>query len=1016
MAKASPLQTEGDAQEGAVLDRIYNDPTTTHALDLFERFSKRELAGEGLRAYLDTLPADSAPERTKLEGLLSGAESTVQIDLSTRSNQLVWAAGLYNLRITMPENRIRTSPLWRAACNHPILASTLQTASRALELAPTISNFTISYGLPGSGFYCDPTNKHINIDPAAVLNIGIEKLPETGQHVAVAISSMLHEVFHAIYTTRFTDRMIELEKREKELLQASEGRKLTPDEFKELTRVRKEFQLRLDIMNPAEDNPANSFASNQDLPYDLPRYSNIKHVLYNGTGQHIWMAERGEIPELPDTASDAEKANRHLQLLRQAIATSFYATNGLFDRGDVETWKRLGIDPDAIKAADTDVAQSAADHFLNIGKSDFDRLLDLNVGASGMSGQQPQIRDRQLLRSIFARSIETYADRRCRIVDEIWDKYAAQYADVILDAAEQEAQNRMDQKQQQNDQNGQQQDGQQQGSEQGNSPDNQQNDGQGQGQEQGNGQSGQGQPDASQSGNGQGSPSQEQNSDDASPSQGNGSGQENSEESPSQNQDQPQDGNSGGGSQENKAGEEGQSNSSGSNGQEQNAESDNSQSSNTVDVEGVGEMELDGSDGEGKPLPSTPEEARQQQREAAETEIDPEDAQTVRDLAREAKRQERQASPANNNDQGGQGQDNDSDPSSKDPKDDLNMGSDDAQGGRNRGVDLENLARNANWQDWKLETGKLEPVICRVAEDFNYIRDHQKQKERSMSKRRETLPRGNNLRERLDMPAHMRLAVKRATGQRIEEPDLRRWKMDEVKMTPTSVELWILTDGSESMTWDHRGRPIDAAVQSMAILYEAGRRADFEVFAGMWGDESLRLLAEPGDRDREIGKNFQAAKKGIDSGTQLSPSFHQAIQRSAKQETDMDGQMKRFAGMTHFLILSDGELNHDDIDPFVKMVTKLFKHGPSVSVDIAVLGQDTGSEMESVVSQVKRGNPAAVIDLIRAREAKEIPVLLAQKIKRRFERAPQDLRAVPDTEKREAFTRVDRAIMSANLG
>ena len=72
--------------------------------------------------------------------------------------------------------------------------------------------------------------------------------------------------------------------------------------------------------------------------------------------------------------------------------------------------------------------------------------------------------------------------------------------------------------------------------------------------------------------------------------------------------------------------------------------------------------------------------------------------------------------------------------------------------------------------------------------------------------------------------------------------------------------------------------------------------------------------------------------------------------------------------------------------------------------------------MSHVVSQVKRENPAAVIDLIRAQEAKDIPVLLAQKIKRRFERAPQDLRAVPDAEKREAFTRVDRAIMSANLG
>jgi hypothetical protein len=746
----------------------------------------------------------------------------------------------------------------------------------------------------------------------------------------------------------------------------------------------------------------------REMPHDFGASLNVCNVVLQGTG-HILKTP----PEAPDASDKVAQAQKAFSDLNKAIALSFYATNGLFDRRDVETWKRLGVDPDAIKAADTSTTQSAADHFLNTGKSDFERLLDLNVGANGMAGQQPQIRDRQLLRRIFARSIETYADRRCRIVDEIWDKYAAQYADIILDAAEQDAQNRMDQKQQQNDQNGQQQDGQQQGDGQSNAQDNQQNDGQ----EQGSGQSGQGQPDASQSGNGQSSPSQEQNGDDASPSQGGESDQENSGGSSAQNQDQQQDGNGSGSGQDNEAGGNDQSpNNSGGSGQDQDSDAENGASSNTVDVEGVGEMDLDGDDGEGKPLPSSPEEARQQQRESAEEEVDPQDAQTVRDLAREAKRQERQANPANNNDQGDQGQNNGSDPSSKDPKDDLNMGSDDAQGGRNRGVDLEDLARNANWQDWKPETGKLEPVIRRVAEDFNYIRDRQKQKERSMSKRRETLPRGNNLRERLDMPAHMRLAVKRATGQRIEEPDLRRWKMDEVKMTPTSVELWILTDGSQSMTWDRRGRPIDAAVQSMAILYEAGRRSDFEVFAGMWGDESLRLLAEPGDRDREIGKNFQAAKNGIDSGTQLSPSFHQAIQRSAKQETDMDGQMKRFAGMTHFLILSDGELNHDDIDPFVKMVTKLFKHGPSVSVDIAVLGQDTGSEMESVVSQVKRENPAAVIDLIRAQEAKDVPVLLAQKIKRRFERAPQDLRAVPDAEKREAFTRVDRAIMSANLG
>jgi hypothetical protein len=98
------------------------------------------------------------------------------------------------------------------------------------------------------------------------------------------------------------------------------------------------------------------------------------------------------------------------------------------------------------------------------------------------------------------------------------------------------------------------------------------------------------------------------------------------------------------------------------------------------------------------------------------------------------------------------------------------------------------------------------------------------------------------------------------------------------------------------------------------------------------------------------------------------------------------------------------------------MLKKLFRHGPSVSIDIAVLGEDTGSEMNTVVNQVKRDNPAAAIDIIRASSAKEIPVLLSQKIKRRIERSAQDIRAIPDAEKREAFTRVHRAIRSADLG
>ena len=75
-------------------------------------------------------------------------------------------------------------------------------------------------------------------------------------------------------------------------------------------------------------------------------------------------------------------------------------------------------------------------------------------GQSGMSAQQPPFVT-DSFKKHFARSIETYTDRRCRIIDEIWDKYATPHAEILINAAEEDAQNRMDQKKQQNDQNGQ---------------------------------------------------------------------------------------------------------------------------------------------------------------------------------------------------------------------------------------------------------------------------------------------------------------------------------------------------------------------------------------------------------------------------------------------------------------------------------------------------------------------------------------------------------------------------------
>ena len=132
------------------LDRIYSDPGTGHALDLFERFAKRSLNEAGLSDFLNGLPADAAPERAKLEQLMAG--NNVDADLSTRSGQLVWAAGLDYLVQNLPPGAIRNHRIWSVVCSNPVIKETLQTAARAIELSPVNKNATIGFGTPGSGF------------------------------------------------------------------------------------------------------------------------------------------------------------------------------------------------------------------------------------------------------------------------------------------------------------------------------------------------------------------------------------------------------------------------------------------------------------------------------------------------------------------------------------------------------------------------------------------------------------------------------------------------------------------------------------------------------------------------------------------------------------------------------------------------------------------------------------------------------------------------------------------------
>ncbi len=724
---------------------------------------------------------------------------------------------------------------------------------------------------------------------------------------------------------------------------ASKERKLTRDEFKELTRVRKEFQLRMNVFNAAEDNCVNQYAANygQEFPHDFGASLNVCNILLQGSGAYMRAAQAGKLPPGAEAVADPQqreiaKAQEDLAKLNQAIALSFYTTNGLFDRDDVETWKRLGVNPDDIDAIDTSALHTAADHFLTTGKRDFERLLDLNVGIGGMSQQQPVSRDRWLLRSVFARSIDSYADRRCQIVDEIWDKYAAPHAKILIDAAEENAENKMNQKQDGQQQEGQGQDGQSEGQ------------GQGQGKDQ--------------------------------------------DQNPQQS--------SGGGSSQSQGGEE--------------------SGGGSVEVEGVGKMDIDGN-----PLPSTPEEARKQGRKGAENDVKPEDAQSVRDLAKDAKQgdtkpqQGRKNEPTNNNgkdDKGGQDEIN-SDGTPTDGLDGLPEGLNGRSGeySRRQHVDLAALAQGS-WTEFRKRINELEPVIGRVAEDLKVVREQQKQPVRAIVPQREKIPRGGDIRQRLDMRAHMNFAIKRATGQKIEEPDMRRWKMDHVSKEPTTVELWILGDGSSStrQRLSHGVRRIDSCLQTMAILHEGGKRANLDVYAGIWENHHVRMLSEPTFTEEQIGRNFDSVRLSGGVGTIYNTPLPQIIDRLSKQRTNAQGQPHRFGGMTHFLIVLDGTKNDLEIQETANMLLTLFRVGPAVSVDIAYLGGHQNCELKDIVRRVKEKKPRASIDILEANDARDAPLLLVKQIKQRMERASHQ--AVPDSQKRAAFAEAHRAMIKASLG
>jgi len=320
-------------------------------------------------------------------------------------------------------------------------------------------------------------------------------------------------------------------------------------------------------------------------------------------------------------------------------------------------------------------------------------------------------------------------------------------------------------------------------------------------------------------------------------------------------------------------------------------------------------------------------------------------------------------------------------------------------------VTLVDLARKS-WLDLPARVKELDRWTAPIIEDLVYAREHQIQLNPHLSRNRSLFPEGGDPFERLDWDAYLRLREKLATRQPIEPADFEVWREDELIAEPTAVQTFILGDGTTSTGFElcRGGGPrINTVIQTMATVRQGAKCAAFDDYCGMFGRNEIDMLASPGDDDETVGKNFERARDYCDAAeSNLAPSIMQAVGILAAPDTDEERGQRRYAGMTHFLIIGDGGL--DDIEATAKILKTLFRLECGISVDIAVLSTNTNSGMHKLVEAVKKDNPGAAIGIINSVNPDEnIPGRLADMVKARFFESLQGVQGVPDAVKRERF-------------
>jgi hypothetical protein len=976
---------------------------------------------EDLTKFFKGFHAPSEAFTKEVQNILAAVVTGVAPEkpsFDTPDKQLAWGAALGYLKSnpdllqkwTTPveTGELKGSSLWEQMT--ATRTAYREIVSHAHHVREALRDRDMKYGWsePLTGFTHDRQKNIINIDFMQSLVTGFEH----------ARADVYREIGFSLLSVTYPVRMQEIYKEMNPLLrkaQQSAGNKkapkLKPEEYKQLRLLSAEWELRHMMFNAAEENVANKFVANmgQQMLQDYGVSLNNAAVTHRAVG----------LTRIPSDGDASEELRRYMNLCN-AVQLSFFQNNGLFDDTD-DGWFRVGIDPNMVRKTATlakrpDDAKDDAD---GVAHADFTHLRELCGGIKGLENQQPKPQERLYGKNNLAGSVARADLARKAIIEDIWNLYAEDLIQKILQQANDQIDQQMkdEKKKQQDKQDG--QDGDEQDGDEQDGDDGQESDSQKQGKGKGKPPKGKKPKGKPQRGGEQGDPQDADDlDDDAADSQEKQKQKREKQKQDKQDKkDKSQKGDESDGEQDQDSGDEKADPSQGKEGKL------GADEENTVPVDGVGDMPAvdkptempsdeqspdngndadDDADGEDADADGNDADGEESDNDADGEDADGEESdedgeknsgdKTEEELEQQLRKAEKAEQEAQNaKAQAGKGQEGKGKPQpSKDPN---------KKAGSGDGKPLGELAKQ-DWTEYTKRIAELQGPIQRVRKLFKKIQEKQLQREQSVSPDLDMLPKNGELKERFNNDAHRAFIIKKRTGQ-LEERDLKRFHQDAVKLVPAEIDIVIMIDGSGSMGQAIRGTkntPLDSALQASAILYEAaaGKDMKINIYVGMWGEKNPPIIIKPGDDRVHIGQAMQAARKGLSSGTDFAP----AVKKIAKVIGEERGKSGVLSGFTHVLILSDGDIF--DMPKAKENIETMFEYSDRVTFDAAVITAEKGTNMEKMAKSITGHKPAQDVGITLEGNPNEVPMAIVGLLLNKIQKCGSFI-AIPKSQKRRAI-------------